>query len=1082
MKKLLLAISILISTWCFSQIPTEIEDVNIFGINKLPARTMVWPSANIDKAQQSDYDTNEWVTSLNGNWSFHWSSEPLERPVEFYKPEFNISGWKTIPVPSTMEMQGYGTPIYTNTVYPFAVNPPRVMDVPDKSFTTYRERNPVGSFRREFEVPADWKNKQIILHFAGVSSAMFVWVNGLKVGYSEDSRLPADFDITKYLSPKGKNILAVEVYKYSDGSYLEDQDYWRLSGIYRDVFLRAVPKTTLWDVYAQPEVNLKTRAGKISLFYTPANFSSKTTKNLSVQVTVISPRGQAIGNPFQAKLNPFKPGFGTEVNAGTIEFSQVDLWLAENPQQYKVLVELMQKGNVIEAYQLPVGFRKMEVVGNTLLFNGKPIKIRGVNRHEFSPNQGWYITPEEMEKDIQLMKQANVNFVRNAHYPTDPRWYALCDKYGMLVMDEANVESHGLSYHKRVLPGDLPDWTVVCVDRMKRMVIRSRQSPGVTMWSLGNEAGYGDAFMAMNKITRESDPENRPIQYADMNLAADVDSQTYPSLYWLLEHVQNKAQRKGEQGQSSNEAQHGKYPSGKPFVMNEYAHAMGNSLGNFQDYWDVIYAYPQLAGGFVWDWVDQSMYKQLPNGKKARLYGGDYGDKPNDGNFMINGIIASDRTKNPHFEEFRKVYQPVSIRLINKETLEVELKSYQLSGNLNNYTFSYEVIEDGDISAKGTLSEINLSALESKRYSFKNQISFDKSKEVFVTFKFALKEKTLWAEKGYTIAWEQFKLTDVRKVAIAVNNTSNHKPAVVGNNTLNHKPAVVGNNTLNHKPTVTEDASYLQLTTKNTSVKLNKKSGLLSEYIVEGDTLIAGEMRFNFWRALTDNDKGWRAHEKLKVWKTEVENYSMKSFEHKMGIDNQLNVSALVQFAGTQTTASLKYILYPNGTIKLDVEYQIPAKTPAVPRLGFQVEINKTYNQLKWYGRGPHENYQDRKTSAAFGIYSSTVSDWVTPYVRPQENANRTELRWLHLHNKQGKGIRIIADSSSTFSASAWPYNQHTLETTTHDYKLVNHTHTTLNIDCIQMGIGGDNSWGMPVHNQYMVYPGTYKFGFYIQK
>jgi beta-galactosidase len=578
------------------------------------------------------------------------------------------------------------------------------------------------------------------------------------------------------------------------------------------------------------------------------------------------------------------------------------------------------------------------------------------------------------------------------------------------------------------------------------------------MWSLGNEAGYGNAYIAMNKITRETDPEKRTIQYADMNIAADVDSQTYPSLFWLLEHVQNKAKRKGEQGQSSNEEQHGKYPSGKPFLMNEYAHAMGNSLGNFQDYWDVIYAYPQLAGGFVWDWVNQSLYKNLPNGKKAHLYGGDYGDKPTDGNFMINGIIASDRTKNPHFEEFRKVYQPIAIRLVNKEGIEIEIKNYELSGNLNNYTFGYEVLEDGTLTASGTLQSIDLLPMQSKQYIFGNQIKFDKNKEVFVKFKFALSGNTLWADKDYVVAWEQFKLSDKRNIYISQNSKSNEKPIVKA------------------------DSNYLQVTTKNTFLKLNKKSGLLAGYIVDGDTLIAGEMRYNFWRALTDNDKGWRAHEKLKVWKAEADNYTVQRFDYKMGVDNQINVSALVLFTGTKTSATLNYILYANGMVKMDIEFDIPVKTPAVPRLGFQMEVSNKFNQLKWYGRGPHENYRDRKTSAAFGIYNSSVNEWVTPYVRPQENANRSELRWLHLDNNKGKGFQIIADSVSTFSASAWPYTQHTLENTKHDYELVYHKNTTLNIDCIQMGLGGDNSWGMPVHDQYMIYPGKYKFGIYIQK
>jgi len=404
------------------------------------------------------------------------------------------------------------------------------------------------------------------------------------------------------------------------------------------------------------------------------------------------------------------------------------------------------------------------------------------------------------------------------------------------------------------------------------------------------------------------------------------------------------------------------------------------------------------------------------------------------------------------------VYQPVYIRLINKDDIKIEIENYQLNGNLKNYTFSYEVIENGEVTATDTLPAIDLLPLEKKQYSFINQLHFDKNKEVFVTFRFGLSENSLWANKGYVVAWEQFKLTNARNIELPLNKTASVKPAIKA------------------------DTAYLQSTTKNTSVKLNKKTGLLAEYIVEGDTLIANGMRFNFWRALTDNDRGWGASNKLKVWKTEPDNYTIKSFEYKIGTDNQLNANTLILFNGTQTTAAIHYIINGNGAIKMEVEFNIPDKAPAAPRLGFQMELCNAYNNIKWYGRGPHENYQDRKTSAPFGIFNSTVNEWITPYVRPQENANRGELRWLNLHNGKGKGIQFTADSTSTFSASAWPYTLNTLENTRHNYELKNHNRTTLNIDCIQMGVGGDNSWGMPVHNEYMIYPGKYKFGIYIQR
>jgi len=1056
MKRVLFFLYIFIGYFVSAQVPTEIEDVKVFDINKLPARTAVWPSSSIAKAAKSSYDQNEWLSSLNGVWDFCWSPNPEKRPVDFFKPNFKTIGWKTISVPSTMERQGYGTAIYTNFTYPFAVNPPYVMGEPNKQFTTFKERNPVGSYRRTFTIPSSWTNRQIILHFAGVSSALYVWVNGHKVGFSEDSRLPADFDITPYLNFNAVNVLAVEVYKYSDGSYLEDQDYWRLSGIFRDVFLRAVSKTTLWDVYAQPEVDVHQQQGKLTLYYSAANFSDKIANHLSLTLKVQSSLGETILSPKEINLASVKQGFALPIALQPFNLGKVKLWFTENPVQYQVLIELKQQGKVLEAYQLPIAFRKMEVAGNVLLFNNQPLKIRGVNRHEFSPDQGWYITYAEMEKDIQLMKQANINFVRNAHYPNDPRWYELCNKYGMMVMDEANVESHGISYHKRVLPGDSPDWTAVCVNRMERMVIRDRQYACVTMWSLGNEAGYGNAFMAMNKITKKADPEKRLIQYADMNLAADMDSQTYPSLYWLLEHVQNKAKRKGERGETSNEAQHGTYPSGKPFIMNEYAHAMGNSLGNFQDYWKVIYQYPQLAGGFVWDWVNQSFYKNLPNGKKGHLYGGDFGDKPNDGNFMINGLIASDRTKNPHYEELRKVYQPAAFRLTNKDSIAIEITNYQLIGNLQDYLFIFEILENGKLTTTGTLPSINVAPLQTKRYNFASQFRFNKSKEVFLTVKLLQKQNTLWSQSGYVVAWEQFQLSNSQNRPLPYNNIASSKP------------------------TIQNDSTFLNITTNNTLVKFNRKTGLVASYIIQNDTLIKKEPHFNFWRALTDNDRGWGMHQKLHIWKTEATNYVVKSFDYRFDTANEVNIYTELMFNATKMTAMLHYHIYKNGLLKMNIEFRVPEKLPAIPRLGIQFELDSTYQKIQWYGRGPHENYQDRKTSAAIGIFNATINNWITPYVRPQENGNRTEIRWLSLTNNQGKSIAIVADSTNTFSASAWPYTQSMLSKATHDFELIRHPSTTLNIDCLQMGVGGDNSWGMPVHNEYMIFSGTYKYGVYL--
>ncbi len=510
-------------------VPKEIEDPAITQIGKLPPRGNAWSCPDVASALACSYGKSPWVQSLNGRWKFHFSPRPEERPLKFYEQAFDLRHWPEITVPSTWEREGYGTPLYVNIKYPFRVDPPRVMGQPDEPYTSFRERNPVGSYVREFEVPAEWQGLRIVLHFGGVRSAMFVWVNGQKVGYSQGSRLPAEFDVTRFVS-RGVNRLAVEVYKFSDASYIEDQDFWRLSGIYRDVFLVAMPADGLWDVYAEPDIDLTTRTARVRLHVTPMPGA-----NPDIESSLLDNQGNEIG-----------------VGSDTMEVTDVDLWYPERPVLYTALVKVIAKGKLCQVFRLPIGFRKLEVAGQELLLSGKPLKIRGVNRHEFDPATGYVMTVNMMQRDLELMKQANINFVRTAHYPTDPRWYALCDQLGMLVLDEANVESHGLSYHKRVLPGDQPDWSAAVVERMQRMVVRDRQHPSVVMWSLGNEAGYGTSFLAMREACRSADPEQRLIQYADMNLAGDVDSQTYPDITWLKQHLQGKAKRKGERGKASS--------------------------------------------------------------------------------------------------------------------------------------------------------------------------------------------------------------------------------------------------------------------------------------------------------------------------------------------------------------------------------------------------------------------------------------------------------------------------------------------------------------------------------------------------
>ncbi|WP_288641117.1 glycoside hydrolase family 2 TIM barrel-domain containing protein [uncultured Coprobacter sp.] len=1038
---------------CFAQTPPEIQDANIIGINKLPPRTAIWPAPSAQEAQNTNYEHSVWVKSLNGKWDFFWSPDPQSRPVNFYKPEFNRNDWKKIEVPSIIERQGYGTPLYVNSTYPFKVNPPFIMDEPNHKYTTFKQRNPVGSFCRTFLLPEEWGNdKEIILHLAGAGPAAFIWINGEKVGYTQDPRLPAEFSINKYLK-KGENLLAIEVYKYCDGSYLEDQDFWRLSGIFRDVFIRAVPKISLWDIYAQPELDLSSHKGKINLHYTPANFTEKRDSDYKINISVFSPLGKKLVNK-NFKIKDFAPGFGKESKLPAIELDTVQLWYDESPIQYKVLVELSKKGKTIEAYKLPVAFRKIEVDGNKILLNGKKFKIRGVNRHEFSPDQGWVISKEEMIKDLELMKRGNVNFIRNAHYPNDPRWYELCDQYGIMIMDEPNIESHGLSYLRKVLPADLPEWSKACIDRMQRMVIRDRQYPCVTMWSLGNEAGYGNAFVEMRKITHRYDPELRLIQYADMNRVADIDSQTYPTADWLRQHLKGKAVRKGERGESTSIEQHGKYPSGKPFLLSEYAHAQGNSLGDLIDYWELIYKHDMLIGGFIWDWVDQALWKDPSNPSAGYLYGGDFGDFPNDKNGCIDGLISADRIPHPHYYEMQKVYQPVAFRLIDSQPLTIDVTNRLLTTDLNKYDFKYQIQENGKITSEGILPEISVSPCSSRKITLPDHIRYDLKKENFLKISMQLREPEIWAKEGFTVAWEQFKLNDIKpSITLAMPKASN--------------PAILY-----------ESDTLYTIKGDFFEVKFNRKNGMLSSYSINNKELIKVPVRFNFRRALTDNDRGWKVGEKMKIWQDAGLCYTVQQFQIISSDKDKTVIKGEYTFTDSKATATIEHSIFANGTIEIDYNISIPQDLPNIPRIGLQFEIEKELQNIDWYGRGPHENYIDRESGAAIGIYQTTLDQWTTPYVRPQENSNRGGIRWLRF--SQGTHQLQFSAVGEPFCASAWPYTISTLEQTTHDFELKMHNNIIVDIDCNQMGVGGDCSWGLPVLQKYQIKPGKYQYKFII--
>ncbi|MDR0532365.1 MAG: DUF4981 domain-containing protein [Verrucomicrobiales bacterium] len=1039
----------------------EWQDQTILGINKLPPRNVSWPCPDADSGWQSDYDHSPWVRSLNGKWSFHWSPDPSSRPENFYRTDFDAGNWKEIQVPSCIELEGqklglnsYGVPMYVNSRYPFQAyappHQPTVMDAPRKEYSAFAQRNPVGSYRTTFQVPANWGEGRTILHFAGVSSAMYVWVNGQKVGFSKDSRLPAEFDVTPYLQ-RGSNLLAMEVYRWSDGSYLEDQDMWRLSGIFRDVFLYHTPAVSVWDFYVDSDLDESYRNATVSLHYSLRNTLPAASGDWQIRLSLRDIKGNLAGGAplLTEKIAISGTDFAPEQKTATVKIANPLLWTNETPNLYSALVELLQNGRVVEARRVDVGFNKVELRDKQYFINGKSIKIKGVNRHEFDPDTGYYVTRESMEQDIRLIKQANMNFVRTSHYPNDPRFYELCNRMGLFVLDEANVETHGLSYQRKVLPADNPTWEPAVVDRMRRMVVRDRNNPAIVMWSLGNEAGYGKDFMSMREAALAADPRHRPIQYADMNLAADLDSQTYPTTQWLLQHVAGKAVRKGEQGQIGVVEQHGPYPSGRGFMTNEYAHAHGNSLGNLQDYWDVFEKYPMLWGGFIWEWCDQTLYKTV-DGKKVFVYGGDFDDQPNDSRFCVKGMVSADRIPRPHYYEAQKVFQYIRVTADDIAAGRVKVLNKYDFITLDSFAGDWMLTANGKVIESGKLPPLTTKPGEEAALTIPWQNkNWQAGVEYFLTLRFQLKADTNWAKAGDIVAWDQLAIPSpdapAEKIGGKVNLSRSGKDWVAE--------------------------------AKGVTISVDGEHGWLKSFAIGGKEALASQLAPNFWRVPTDNDIGWEVPKKMAAWKDAGPKAELQSLD-AVSTDEGAKITAKLKLPLEETTADLVYTLRGDGSLRVEMQLDVGKNTPELPRVGMQFAIPGQWENICWFGRGPQENYRDRKTGAAVGIYRSKVDDWITPYVRPQDNSNRTDIRWIQFSDGNGRGLLVRA-VKPLFGVTAWPYTQEDLQTITHNYQLPHRDTITVSVDGFQIGVGGDTSWGLPVHDEYRLKAkGLYEFAF----
>jgi len=1049
------------------------ENPLVFEVNRMPPRSITWPHPTAASAAASPgaLRNSAWLRCISGDWKFNWVNEPSKSPVGFESAQFDDRNWKTIPVPGCVELFGYGMPLYVNYVYPFKVDPPRVMGTPPADWTFFADRNPTSSYRRWVDVPKDWTKQRIYLHVGAAGSCLKIWVNGQCIGYSEDSRLAAEFDISAAVH-SGKNLIALQVLRVSDGSYLEDQDIWRLSGIFRDVFLFTRPNVHLWDVAVESELDGALSNAAVKLRCQIRNDDESPAETLAVRLTLRDPNGKKVSS-FQIEsslTNVLASGTEAELLSAAEILHAPQKWSFENPSLYTAVVELLHDDKTVEAVAMRVGFRKVELKNKEFTLNGRAVKIRGVNRHDWNPVTGYVVNEAMMREDIRLIKQANFNAVRTSHYPNDPRFVELCDEMGLMVLSEADLESHGLSYHKCVLPGDLPEWQPASVERMRRLVIRERSHPSVVMWSLGNEAGYGTAFDAMAAETRRLDSEHRPLHYADMNAPCDVDSQTYPTPKWLELHAQSKAVRVGEHGETAMFRQHGKYPSGKPFLMNEFAWAGGNSVGNYQDYWDVIEKNPMLIGGFIWDWADKGLAASVVGGKtvpmlsvnprpaKPDFYavGGDFGDKPNDGNFVLTGLLDSDRTPKPEYFEVAKVNQPIRVRAVDLAHGKIRIENHQTFTDLEKVVASWEWSSNGVVVAKGKLPQLLCAPGESCDVAIP-QAPAGNGNERFLTVRLALAKKTSWADAGFVVAWDQLAL-DAASDLLA----PELKPGQITIEQTDES-VIIGN------------ASF--------SVRLGKQSGMIESLRYGGRELLTSPLRLCFWRPPTTNDRGWKMPEILGAWRDAGEKATARSVTAAENSEGAVSISVDVKIPVAASHATLKYEIAADGEIIVHATVATSplggaAPTNEISRVGMQCGLISALHNIEWLGLGPDETYRDRKDAARFGNFHADALTWNHNYEPPQETGHRSEVRRAAITSPDGQGL-VVRAIAAPFGFNLWPWTAADLEAAVKPQLLKPRDFLTLTIDSAQMGLGGVQGWGARPLDKYLLSAGkTYQFAF----
>jgi beta-galactosidase len=1009
-----------------SQEKPDWDNVSVFKVNveRPHASMMIYPSSEL--AVQGNRSRSPWFRSLNDGWKFNCAGSPAARPVGFFRQDFDDSAWRTIPVPSNYQLQGCDIPIYTNVAYPFPMDTAGPPVVP-------KQGNSIGSYRTYFTMPDDWAGRQVFVHFDGVDSAFYLWVNGNKVGYNEDSRTDAEFNITQYVKA-GKNLIAAEVYRFSDGSFLEDQDMFRLSGIYRDVYLWSTGNQHIRDFEVQTDLDENYCDARLTVKLNVINYGRKPAQG-SVSVEILDPAGRTVLPP---QIHKLQYDAGETAASFTMPVSNPKKWTAETPNLYKILLTLNGAGGKpIEVIPVDTGFRKIEIRDARLYINGQKILLKGVNRHEHSPDTGHYLSREMMIRDIELMKRFNVNAVRTSHYPNAPEWYELCDRYGLYVMDEGNIECHAYGLNDNNRLANDPEWAPLFLDRFQRMVERDKNHPSVILWSMGNECGDGPNNAEVYRWSKQRDP-SRPFHYEGNSRynceSSDINSWMYPT----PEETARLAKKRPD----------------KPLLLVEYTHAMGNSNGALKEYWDIFYSGINAIGAFVWDWVDQGFRQRIPDeygepGKPDTFlaYGGWWEDKAgiyNDNNFCQNGLVDADRNPHGGLWALKYVYRYLHASAVDLKAGKIKVRNwFDFVNPADLIEGAWEVKADDRMIGSGMLAALNIDPHQEKEFSM--PLPFIKPQpgvEYWLNISFLLKNDTAWAKKGHEISWEQFKLPF-------------------------QAPAQPTDEARIPPLAISDAGDRTRFSGPDFAMTFDKQLGSVTHYFYRGKLLLERGAQPDFWRAMTDNDTGaWRAIQPsaaknpaldIEVWREQGPAWKILDTQIRRIDDRSARIALSGELPAVGAKYTMIYTIFGNGEIEVEGSYDPGKKqVPMMPRFGMELIMAPGYENMAWYGRGPAPTYVDRDYERV-GVYGSTVDQQWNEFSQPQENSNKTDVRWVTLTNQDGIGLR--ATGMPLLSVSAYHHPKSEIERADYAFKMTRRPQIYLNLDLRQMGVGGTNSW-----------------------